>query len=103
MTPRRLAALEWVALAECPRACVARSGWARLIGLARLNREEIPEGWGLLIPRCSSIHTFGMRFALDVAFLDRDGRVLRRVEAVPPRRVLWCRGAAAVLELPAQG
>jgi uncharacterized membrane protein (UPF0127 family) len=102
MAPRRLTELEWVALAICPRACVARSAWVRLIGLAWLDREEVPGGWGLLIPRCRSVHTFGMRFALDVWFLDVDGRVVRRVEAVPPRRVLWCRGAAAVVERPAR-
>jgi uncharacterized membrane protein (UPF0127 family) len=39
-----------------------------------------------------------MRFALDVDFLDGEGRVVRRVEGVPPRRVVRCRGAVAVLE-----
>ena len=44
-----------------------------------------------------------MRFALDVAFLDRAGRVLHVAYAVPPWRVVGCRGAAAVLEAPAGG
>ena len=52
----------------------------------------------LLLPRCRSVHTFGMRFPLDLIWLDRDGRVLRVDEAVPPWRVRSCRGAAAVLE-----
>lgn len=56
---------------------------------------------GLLIPRCSSIHTFGMRFALDVFFLDESGRVIAVRRRVPPRRIVWQRGASAVLELPA--
>jgi phosphoribosyl-dephospho-CoA transferase len=43
-----------------------------------------------------------MRFALDVDFLDADGRLLRRVEAVPPRRVVHCRRGAAVLERTAR-
>jgi uncharacterized protein len=73
---------------------------SRLLGLAWLD--GLHEGAGLLIPRCRSVHTFGMRFALDVAFLDGEGRVLRRVEAVPPRRLLWCRSAAAVLERKAR-
>jgi uncharacterized membrane protein (UPF0127 family) len=42
-----------------------------------------------------------MRFALDLFFLDREGRVIEVRRGVPPRRVVWCRGAAAVLEIPA--
>jgi uncharacterized protein len=100
MAPQRLERLEWVELPGCRRACVAVGPWARLLGLAWLD--EIPAGWGLLIPRCSSVHTFGMRFALDLDFFDGEGRLVRRVEAVPPRRVVRCRRAAAVLERPAR-
>jgi len=70
----------------------------RLRGLAW--RDRAGAGPGLLIPRCSSVHTFGMRFELDVYFLDRSGCVLATRRRVPPRRVLWCRGASAVLEIP---
>lgn len=78
------------------------AGWhSRLLGLSGLDRDEA--GPGLLIPRCASIHTFGMRFALDLHFLDGDGGVLAVRRAVPPRRVCGCRGAVAVLELPAGG
>jgi len=72
---------------------------ARLLGLALLDRADA--GPGLLIPRCASVHTFGMRFALDVYFLDRDGDVIAERHAIPPRRFVACRGAAAVLEVPA--
>ncbi len=72
---------------------------ARLLGLAALDREEA--GDGLLIPRCSSVHTLGMRFALDLYFLDREGAVVATRLAVPPKRFAFCRGASAVLELPA--
>jgi uncharacterized membrane protein (UPF0127 family) len=72
---------------------------ARLRGLAWRDREDA--GPGLLIPRCASVHTFGMRFALDVYFLDAEGRVLSVRRRVPPARVVWHRGAAAVLEVPA--
>jgi uncharacterized membrane protein (UPF0127 family) len=58
-------------------------------------------GSGLLIPRCSSVHTFGMRFALDVCFLDQHGTALAVRRRIPPRRVAFCRGAGAVLEIPA--
>jgi uncharacterized membrane protein (UPF0127 family) len=42
-----------------------------------------------------------MRFALDLIWLDRDGEVVGIDRAVPPRRVRGCRGARAVIELPA--
>jgi hypothetical protein len=74
---------------------VARSRRARLLGLALRRR---PPGHVLLLPRCRSVHTFGMRFPLDLIWLDRDGRVLRVDAAVPPGRVRSCRNAAAVLE-----
>ena len=74
---------------------VARSRLARLLGLALRPR---PPAHALLLPRCRSVHTFGMRFPLDLIWLDSDGRVVRVDEAVPPWRVRSCRGAAAVLE-----
>jgi uncharacterized membrane protein (UPF0127 family) len=78
---------------------VADSRRARLLGLAGLRRERV--GPGLLIPRCRSVHTFGMRFAIDVLFLDRAGEVVEARLAVGSRTVLRCRRAAAVVELPA--
>ncbi|MGZ5356197.1 MAG: DUF192 domain-containing protein [Solirubrobacterales bacterium] len=77
---------------------VATTRTARLLGLALLSRERA--GAGLLIPRCRSVHTFGMRFELDLLFLDRTGTVLELRRAVRPGRIADCRGAAAVLELP---
>ncbi len=77
---------------------VAATWRTRIRGLAF---RRVPPPYGLLFPRCRSIHTFGMRFALDVFFLDAEGRVLRAELAVPPGRVLICRAADAVLELPA--
>lgn len=82
-------------LAHFPRADTFRE---RLLGLAWRDRSQT--GPGLLIPRCASVHTFGMRFALDLFFLDSAGRVIYVRRGVPPRRVVWCRGAAAVLEIP---
>jgi len=73
---------------------------ARLLGLAGLELEAA--GPGLLIPRCSSVHTFGMRFALDIVFLDERGRPLAMRRAAPPCRVFSQRAAATVLELPAR-
>jgi len=77
---------------------VATGFRARTLGLSLLDREDA--GPGLLIPRCSAVHTFGMRFPLDVHFLDADGTVLSSRLAVPPRRFVAHRGAAVVLEIP---
>jgi hypothetical protein len=78
---------------------VASTRSARLLGLALLEREEAGEG--LLIPACRSVHTFGMRFALDLLFLDGAGRVIELRREVGARRLVRCRGADGVLELPA--
>ena len=79
---------------------VATTRRARLLGLAHLDREAA--GPGLLLPGCRSVHTFGMRFFIDVVFLDAGCGVLERHDAVGPRRILICRGAHAVAELPAE-
>jgi hypothetical protein len=76
---------------------VARSFLQRARGL--LGRSAIDADEALLIHPCASIHTFGMRFAIDVVFIDPRGRVLALHEALRPWRVARCRGAAAVLEL----
>lgn len=93
----RLAALpvERVLGIEVP---VARERRARLLGLAGIARERA--GSGLLLPGCSSVHGLGMRFALDVVFLDAAGRPICSLP-LAPGRVVWRRGASAVLELPA--
>ena len=70
---------------------------ARLLGLAGLR--QLPPGVGLLLPHTRSIHTFGMRFALDLIWLDRDGDVVRVDRHVPPRRLRTCPAAHAVIEL----
>jgi uncharacterized protein len=55
-------------------------------------------GHALRILKCNSIHTFGMRFALDLVWLARDGRVLRVDHDVAPRRMKLCVRARSVLE-----
>jgi uncharacterized membrane protein (UPF0127 family) len=94
--PRRLSGLPVATVGgrAYPVAVTLRS---RLLGLAQLDRERA--GTGLLIPNCRSVHTLGMRFDIDVIFLDEDGFVLYEVPGVPPRRVIGRRGAAAVLEV----
>jgi uncharacterized membrane protein (UPF0127 family) len=80
---------------------VAATHRARTLGLALLRRERA--GPGLLIPRCQSVHTFGMRFPLDVFFLDERGEVISERRGVPSLRVVRCREAADVLEVPSGG
>jgi uncharacterized membrane protein (UPF0127 family) len=77
---------------------VARSRRSRLLGLAGRAR---PPDHALLIPACGSVHTFGMRFAIDLVWLDARGRVLAVEEAVPPCRLRGHRDAAAVVEVAA--
>jgi len=76
---------------------VALTSLSRLLGLAWLDRERA--GTGLLIPWCRSIHTFGMRFPLEVVFLDGEYRPLGRRSAVGPGRFLFDRRADSILEL----
>ena len=69
---------------------------ARLKGLAKLD--AMPRSVALHIPKCWSVHTFTMRFPLDLIWLGRDGRVVRIDEDVPPRRVKTCVRARSVVE-----
>jgi uncharacterized protein len=78
---------------------IARSLRARLLGLA--FRRRAPAGRALLLLRCRSVHTFGMRFPLDLVWLDREGRTIALDEAVPALRLRIRPGAAAVIEAPA--
>jgi uncharacterized membrane protein (UPF0127 family) len=96
--PRRFRRLPTAEVAS-HRVPVAVTLLSRLLGLALLRPERAGEG--LLIPRCSSVHTFGMRFPLDLTFLDSEGETVAVHAAVGRRRVARHPGAAAVLELPA--
>jgi uncharacterized membrane protein (UPF0127 family) len=79
---------------------VAETAWQRFVGL--MGRATLPSGKGLLIRPCNSIHMFFMRFPIDVAFLDREGRVLRVYHGIKPWRVSRIvLGAKAAVELPA--
>ena len=73
-------------------------GLRRLIGLA-----YAPPGAPLEIPRCRAVHTFGMRYALDLVWRDGAGRVVRVDRDVPPRRWRACWRARSVVEVPAMG
>jgi uncharacterized protein len=83
----------------CPQCVVADTPLRRMKGL--LGRSRLEEDEGMLIQPASSIHTWFMRFPIDVVFLDRELRVRRVVEAVRPWRFAFGWRARAVLELPA--
>jgi uncharacterized membrane protein (UPF0127 family) len=72
---------------------------ARRRGL--LGRDGLEPGRAMLIAPCSSIHTWFMRFPIDVIFVTRDGRVVKTRAAMPAWRLAVAPGAYAVVELPA--
>ena len=65
-------------------------------GLARLD--AMPDWIALHIPRCRSVHTFTMRFPLELIWLSKDGEPVRVDRAVTPRRLKWCPRARSVVE-----
>src|SRR5205085_10203593 len=83
----------------CERCTLARDPYSRMRGL--LGRGGLAEGEGLLLQPAGSIHTFFMRFPIDVVFLDREQRVVRVVPNLRPWRTAGVRKARAVLELAA--
>jgi uncharacterized membrane protein (UPF0127 family) len=83
----------------CERCTVAASAIARMRGL--LGRAGLEQGEGILLLRAPSIHTFFMRFTIDVVFLGRGGEVLKVCDGVKPWRLRSCRNAFAVIELRA--
>jgi uncharacterized membrane protein (UPF0127 family) len=64
-----------------------------------LGRDQLAAGHALIIAPCSAIHTFFMRFAIDVAFIDREGVVVRASHKVSPWRMAAARSAWAAVEL----
>jgi len=78
----------------------AHTHWSRLRGL--LGTKRLEPGQGLWIRPSNQIHMFGMRYAIDLVFLDGAGRVVRLVHSLAPNRTSpRVAGATSVLELPA--
>ena len=78
---------------------VANTRSTRNVGL--LKHKSLNPGEGLWIVPCQSVHTFFMKFAIDLVYLDKRLRVRKMRHAVPPWRVSGCIWAHSVLELPA--
>lgn len=76
----------------------ARSPAERTRGL--LGR-RLAEGEALVIEPAAQIHTFGMRYRIDVVFCDRGLKIVHIARNVPPWRITrWVRGARLAIELP---
>jgi len=79
---------------------LANTALKRLRGL--MGRKGLSVNEALWLRPCNSIHTFWMRFAIDVLFLDRQLRIVKLVENLRPFRLtLPATRAASVIELPA--
>ncbi len=77
---------------------VVLSSWLeRLRGLLGTGRDAPP----VLLARCGSVHTFGMGYPIDLAFIGERGEVLRVRRSVGPGRLCSCAGAECVAERPA--
>lgn len=98
MTTRRLTTAAGTVVATDVRE--ATTMLARGLGL--MFRRGLPDGHGLAITPCNSIHMFFMRFPLDVAFVNREGVVVRVYNGIRPWRASRIvRGARTAYELPA--
>ena len=78
---------------------IARDSATRRRGL--LGRDSIAADHALVIAPCQGIHTFGMRFSIDIVVTDRRGRVIKLRSRVSPRRLVLAWSAFAIVELAA--
>jgi uncharacterized protein len=77
-------------------AASARERMRGLLGHQRLAADE-----ALLLVPCRSVHTFGMRFPIDVLFIDRRLHIVGIHRCVPPARMLFSLCATRTLEMSA--
>ena len=77
---------------------VADSSETRRTGL--LKHERLEPGHGLWIVPCESVHTFFMKFAIDLVYVGKDKKVRKVRHAVPAWRLSMCLTARSILELP---
>jgi uncharacterized membrane protein (UPF0127 family) len=82
---------------------LANNHWTRLRGLVGTSADDFGNGRGLWIVPCHGVHTLGMGFPIDVAYLDRDRVVIHIERELRPWRFAPVRmQAVSVLELPSQ-
>lgn len=80
------------------RVLITQTAWERMRGL--LGRARLASNEALLIKPCSSVHMFGMRYALDIAYLNNLGEVIKIVSSLRPMSMSACFTASSVLEMP---
>ena len=78
---------------------LADTSETRRVGL--LKHERLEPGSGLWIVPCESVHTFFMKFPIDLVYLDKQRKVRKVRHAVPAWRLSACLTAHSILELPA--
>nr|WP_092075032.1 DUF192 domain-containing protein [Dendrosporobacter quercicolus]NSL49997.1 DUF192 domain-containing protein [Dendrosporobacter quercicolus DSM 1736]SDN27975.1 hypothetical protein SAMN04488502_11642 [Dendrosporobacter quercicolus] len=76
---------------------VADTFFTRFKGL--LGTRLLPEHEGLLLRGCNSVHMLGMRYALDIVYLDSTGTIVKLVENLRPWQISFCRQAQDTLEV----
>ncbi len=81
---------------------VAETAWSRMRGLIGRSKNDFQVGKGLWIYPSEGIHTIGMSFPIDVAYLDSNHRIVHTCHALPPFRIAKVKlSAQSILELPA--
>ena len=78
---------------------LADTFFSRLKGL--LCTKKLDQGKGLIIRPCNSIHTVGMKYAIDVVFLDSQDKIIKIINYMPAGMFSLCIGSSYVVELPA--
>lgn len=77
---------------------VADCFWKRLKGL--LGTKSLALGHGLIITPCSSVHTFGMAYPIDILFVSQDHQIIKIIHGMTPGRVIMQLRSSYVVELP---
>jgi uncharacterized protein len=80
---------------------IARAGTSSERTTGLLKRSGLENGEGLWIIPCEAVHTFFMKFPLDLIYIDRKLRIRKAVRNVAPWRVSACLSAHSIIELPA--
>jgi hypothetical protein len=78
---------------------IAATRTSRRRGL--LGRDRLDEASAMLLAPCTAVHTVGMRFAIDVVFVDRQGYAVKVVRNLRPWRIALAAGGRAVIEMAA--
>lgn len=86
------------AIELAPQTFVARRPWTRMRGL--LGTQRFPASTVWVFPKTNLIHMWGMKYAIDVLFVDRHGLVSRRVSNLRPGRMAGCHDAKWTIECP---